>query len=632
MKILPQNSQGLMRRGIVPGVHVKIELQDILEVKIQRCSVEGYYLEVCRGVEIHILGSRHNQIKNAERKAASVEMTPNTFYYMLGFGTGHLAKRLLQGLPKSSFLLVVEPCPEIFYRLMMEEDFSVLLNDERAHVVLPTNLETMRQPLVLVLETLLPHYDKAVYVDNCDETLHVTPMKEWRSAISRQIRESCRFTVMNIRTSDVSSVYYNQNVLFGIMCLDWAAITRGLSNRPLVIVAMGPSLDLEYETLRQIQSKCHIGCVDNAYRVLRKEGIVPDFVFQVEWSERTAEFYEGLEIPPHTILAFGMGAYGGVVKKWPGQRLAFPTFLTKALIGEFYPEGVPTFGGNNVGMMGVDFATTAKASPVYLVGFDLCAPMACFFHPAALHLNDAYPAMSRFWSLEKMNYAYIRIYNETIEVPGYDGKPVYTPFSFDRGKKELGEIMRDRGRAEHFFSASRYGNPIPGVGYRPLAELSALLDGLPDKEILHPNQCTLNGDKLLEFTDRKLDEVDDYYRALKDVHDHAGDWLRIVDQTSDEDRVNFVGRQFNESFARLHQTNCAWLEQLLISMDRRIQIRHFTRLNQVKNVEDKREKIREMARLFIDDYPVIASYQKFMEEYLKKIQSAGQQYLMEHGT
>lgn len=69
-----------------------------------------------------------------------------------------------------------------------------------------------------------------------------------------------------------------------------------------LVVAAGPSLDLEYEVLRRAQDKVLIVCVDASLRALLREGIRPHVVVATERDEHSIPFFHDLPQNLETVL------------------------------------------------------------------------------------------------------------------------------------------------------------------------------------------------------------------------------------------------------------------------------------------------------------------------------------------
>ncbi|EFS7935889.1 motility associated factor glycosyltransferase family protein, partial [Campylobacter lari] len=58
-----------------------------------------------------------------------------------------------------------------------------------------------------------------------------------------------------------------------------------------IIVSTGPSLTKQLPLLKQYQNKASIFCADSAYPILAKANVKPDYVFSLERTDFTSEFF-----------------------------------------------------------------------------------------------------------------------------------------------------------------------------------------------------------------------------------------------------------------------------------------------------------------------------------------------------
>ena len=636
MKILDSNIQGLIGRRLVPGVDVAVNEDFLKQIEIWPASVEGHYLKIPISGRDVILGSQYSDQKLVEKQSKGLQLQPHTFYSMMGFDSGEYIRRVLKILPKSSHLFCLEPHPEFFYKICMMNDISDILRDSRFNILLENNLNR--------LETLtvdggpffkVSLYKKSAYLSRPQAFwLPEFQEQEWRAKMETKLKEAVLFNIYSFNTVDASIKNYFDNTLKSLENQDWSAVSAACQHQPLVIVGMGPSMSNEMDRLRDMQKYCRIGCVDNAFRELLHQGIKPDFVFAVEWQDVSLDFYAGVELPDDVTLVCLPGICTKLMELWKGPMVVYPAVQLMLVWRDLVNKTVPPFMGNNVGMLAVQFAMYIKASPVYLVGFDYCAPWGNYNHPNAAYVWNVYPDMTRFWSFEKIDFWYIRKHPMFKEETGIDGDKIYTLQSMMEGRVQMGKLLQSSGRESHFINCSPHVLLHEAVRYGALDELLALTQGVGVKKNLQPSRHSVDPQQIKEEARNKIKQVRKYYSQLKEIYFCAKDLLALLDQGQEEIKAKAMAQFYEQLKIMQEDKSLAWIEATMVELDRRLL--YLMEADRVAREEAKSEndKMLHMVRFFLDQYAVLSSYEEFFKKFfhgiLEELKSAELQVVEGH--
>lgn len=620
-KILKDNVLALQHRGLIPGVDVPVDEAVMRTLIPEKASRDGY----CIRVGTEVLASPYSEKRFVEKQLLDFKPEERCFYILVGTQSGLLLTKLWFLLPKSSYLLLVEPNSELFYAWCMTHDMSQLLKSERFRLLLNSDLLAMGDRLRFIFSTILVNYDQARVIRVPQPVTYPTvDVESWCKALEKEIVESCLFTQYVINTVDVSIRNYFANLPIGVRSMDWDGAKKSMQGKPLLLMGMGPSIHKEYDRIKELQDRVYIGCVDHGLRPALEHGIVPDFVFAVDWQERTEDFYRDLAIHPDTVLVTLFGSWPGTINKWPGRLLFMASASLRPLLYEFYPQNLPMFHGNNVGQLAVWFGMLTDAAPVYLAGYDMCYPMASSRHPHAIHFNEVYSGVSRHWSVEAFEYSFIHHNSQTLQRKDAQGRKVFTSISLESGRVDLESAFVDQPATRPFYNLNPEAFAIKGVATGDWEQLRAVAGQMKTTFQMEERPFDINtfSKTMLE----KRDQVLEYYDIMEEMYHLAEDVQPLWDTPGP--RLDFLRKQFFGLQKRLAQKQeLAWYENLLVEMDRRMIINAQRAHNMIQAAKDENTRLKGMVELVMSNYPVSKPYRDFFKKYLKDLAESNSENL-----
>ncbi len=143
--------------------------------------------------------------------------------------------------------------------------------------------------------------------------------------------------------------------------------------KPVVVAAAGPSLDKNIHQLKGMEDRVLIVAVDTALRTFLRHEIHPHMVVATDPTELNLNHFEGLDIPPQTVLAFDPEVYFEIPKRWQHRTLFLnleKSAYTKWLETAHGPFGYVPKGGS-VGNTAFYLARMFGADPIIFTGLDL---------------------------------------------------------------------------------------------------------------------------------------------------------------------------------------------------------------------------------------------------------------------
>ncbi len=323
-------------------------------------------LYVRKNNNLYRMNSNYSPSHEADRWVEQFEFRSlSNIVVAFGFGSGVMIEKLIDHLGPDDCLFIYEPSRELFDFVMMEYDLEKVLSFERVlisienindfdfHGILQNtmNITNMKSQI----QCVLPCYE-ALFPESC-----VTFWKE--------IRDVLMHTVININTGMLLGTRMPENDLYNLKYLKDSYTLHGITpylrvELPAIIVAAGPSVKENLETLRQAKGKAYLFVVDRVLDYVMDNGIDPDFVITVD-PVKPVEYFttrEHIDYPLMTELASNWE----ILQKHQGKKIFYncdPFFRT------VYEEaGVKPPRMN----MGTSVATAAFSICIQL-GFDKIA-------------------------------------------------------------------------------------------------------------------------------------------------------------------------------------------------------------------------------------------------------------------
>ncbi|MBF7068750.1 motility associated factor glycosyltransferase family protein [Campylobacter volucris] len=212
--------------------------------------------------------------------------------YFYGFGNGILYKALLQNL-HLKHIVVFEKDFELIYLLFFYIDFSQELKQGKLIIA----EENPQNCALLALMSKNPFREFI-------RTYFLEPHCQYYEQFEQSILKLNQKMLSNIRSiatikgtdakdtlQGIDQFIQNIPTMLSKPCLKELLNKRKAKAKNAIIVSTGPSLSKQLPLLKQYQENVVIFCADSAYSILQLENIKPDYVFMVERSDFTAEFF-----------------------------------------------------------------------------------------------------------------------------------------------------------------------------------------------------------------------------------------------------------------------------------------------------------------------------------------------------
>ncbi|ECR6750411.1 motility associated factor glycosyltransferase family protein, partial [Campylobacter coli] len=259
-----------------------------------------------------------------------------------------------------------------------------------------------------------------------------------------------------------------------------------------IVVSAGPSLDKQLSLLKTYQEKAVIFCADGALSMLEKEGIVPDYITNLDFSDLALKFFENKEKLKQSVIALECATHPNVVQKLKSENCMI-VLRDKALYQRF---NLNDFGyidtGTHVSHFSYTLALALGFKNIIIIGQDLAFDEKGNSHSKGFNFGEKF---SKEENIDKVN------------VPAYGGKGEVLAHRIWNDYRIKLEYLFARNTQAKFYNATEGGvriNFTQELSFKECCE-KFLKEDKPKFEF--PKSLTKNrSDKLLSKFKEKIEQ------------------------------------------------------------------------------------------------------------------------------
>ncbi|HID0148307.1 TPA: motility associated factor glycosyltransferase family protein [Campylobacter coli] len=195
------------------------------------------------------------------------------------------------------------------------------------------------------------------------------------------LNEVCLKTIgVAVRNADISCFLplltyeqFLQNIPSMLESIPFQRILNERKNKfdNAIVVSAGPSLAKQLPLLKAYQDKAVIFCADGALSMLEKEGIVPDYVTNLDFTDLAMKFFQNKENLKQSIIALECATHPNVVRSLNAENCMI-VLRNKALYQRF---NLNDFGyidtGTHVSHFSYTLALALGFKNIIMIGQDL---------------------------------------------------------------------------------------------------------------------------------------------------------------------------------------------------------------------------------------------------------------------
>ncbi|HEF1415008.1 TPA: motility associated factor glycosyltransferase family protein, partial [Campylobacter jejuni] len=329
------------------------------------------------------------------------------------------------------------------------------------------------------------------------------------------LNEVCLKTIgVAVRNADISCflplLTYEQFLQNIPSMLESIPFQRILSQRKnkfdnAIVVSAGPSLAKQLSLLKAYQDKAVIFCADGALSMLEKEGIIPDYVTNLDFTDLAMKFFQNKENLKQSIIALECATHPNIVRSLNAENCMI-VLRNKALYQRF---NLNDFGyidtGTHVSHFSYTLALALGFKNIIMIGQDLAFDEEGNSHSKGFDFGEKFSGEENI---------------DKLKVPAYGGKgEVLTHITWNDYRIKLEYLFACNEQKAKFYNATEGGariNFTEELSFKECCE-KLLTKEKPKFEL--PKSLTKNrSDKLLaKFKEKIQKDQENAKRFLDDA-------------------------------------------------------------------------------------------------------------------
>ncbi len=395
----------------------------------------------------------------------------SSHFILIQSGLNYLGDEILSD--RRPFLWIERDLPLFLYTLALR-DMTHFFESDYLSLLLSPSLEELEEVLEEDFITTTKIYLNPVFQK---EERYLQFKEEIERVLEK--RKIRRFTQLRFQQRWFTNILKNGHHLSPQRDIEsYSNLFKGLS---ALIIAAGPSLRDELPHLKTYQERFILICVDTAYHLLHKEGIIPDLIVSVDtqyWNSRHLDRLRNFQsenqkapilLTNLTINSSFLHSYSLSSK----QRTLFARigFSLESYLAPGKIHSAPLKSGGSVTTAAYEYARLLGFESLYFVGMDMGFPNRQTHATGSFFEERAGWIQSRFFPLSQQNYLYLHDGLLSLR-QNHSGQPVLSDRRmqiyiewFERRAKESG--------SPSLYTLSQQGVKIEGV---PLVERDSLLE------------------------------------------------------------------------------------------------------------------------------------------------------------
>ncbi|EAM0001027.1 DUF115 domain-containing protein, partial [Campylobacter coli] len=272
-----------------------------------------------------------------------------------------------------------------------------------------------------------------------------------------------------------------------------------------IVVSAGPSLTKQLSLLKAYQDKAVIFCADGALSMLEKEGIVPDYVTNLDFTDLAMKFFQNKENLKQSIIALECATHPNIVRSLNAENCMI-VLRNKALYQRF---NLNDFGyidtGTHVSHFSYTLALALGFKNIIMIGQDLAFDEEGNSHSKGFDFGEKFSGEENI---------------DKLKVPAYGGKgEVLTHTTWNDYRIKLEYLFACNEQKAKFYNATEGGariNFTEELSFKECCE-KLLTKEKPKFEL--PKSLTKNrSDKLLvKFKEKIQKDQENAKRFLDDA-------------------------------------------------------------------------------------------------------------------
>lgn len=317
--------------------------------------------------------SKFDPEKEAQKWSDAVKINRNSKIIVYGLGFAYHIEELAERLEDSNMLYIVEPDFDIFSELLKNRNVSDLLKNEKVKLLFDNTQNAGRKLFANIISWQDSHniiYAKLPIYEELYPEKYLAFIKDFRNGFGKIGVDRNTMALFVDKWHQLG--FANLKYLPG--SINYMGFFEAFKGVPCVLVSAGPSLNKNVHLLKEIKGKFPILCVYTAYKVLKKNGIEPDFIISIDSRQTHFETAEVRSELIDTPLFCESISDKDLLERHTGHKMFIPgscsPFVCQLFINlrKTYRKVV---SGGSVACMALDLLVLMGGNPIILIGQDL---------------------------------------------------------------------------------------------------------------------------------------------------------------------------------------------------------------------------------------------------------------------
>ncbi|KRE97955.1 hypothetical protein ASG89_29060 [Paenibacillus sp. Soil766] len=447
--------------SVLDYMNAYAESADFSHVTCVEARNQETNLSVVNEGKTQFLHSQYNPTQEAERFVEGLGNISNYKHVLFfGVGLGYHIEVFLKKYSNMSYFMF-EPNPGIFYRFLEERS----LNDFTVKHLrgLGVNIENIDAFLAGFMDNLLEHV--LLVVPPAYERVFAQETKLFYDKFKKRITDYKNSLAVN---KGYEKLWVFNSIKNAPKVMSTSNIVKDkrvvFQDKPVLLVAAGPSLQDEIENIRLIkdQGTAYIFTVGSANKALLAKGIVPDAMTTYDpnpWNIKVFEdvIQEGRQDIP---LIFGSSVGYETVAQYPGPQLHMIT--SQDTVSSYFLDPLDRSeiiaDAPSIAVLTLQLLSKMKASPIILVGQNF-----------GFRNNQYYSEGIQYQ--QRPNQLSQAEINQTVETESVEGGMILTTNSHNSSRLQMQSTIASLGLEGKVLNTTRGGAKIEGAKYVPFQEV-----------------------------------------------------------------------------------------------------------------------------------------------------------------
>lgn len=451
---------GTYHRPLLNVLLQQEEVEELSPVQVEPSRRGGLTVKMEADGKSKYIHSAYAPERDAKRLLSSFREEVSAPVLFIGTGLGYHIDAFVERYPRRRFA-IYEPTEALFYQYVKHSKLSTY---DSSKVI---GIESGGDPTAfinyLMQETkgqlqliILPYYkeEQPALIEQI-QRLVIEKMEDRKVSLATDLAFQQRWTLN--ATKNFPTLLETPNFLYDVP-------TEAVEGRVAVIVAAGPSLDHEYDHIRQLlkENKAYVFAVGSAIHSLLAEDIHPHALFS--YDPKALNYTVVQKIKDRDLndipLIYGSSIGFETIENYPGPMQHFITSQDK-LAPELLraAEDIPlVYDAPSIAVITLQLLLRAGFKKIVFVGQNL-GYTGEYRHAKGVSFEGYQPKLTEAEQ------------EEIIYTTDVDGNEIRTKDSFESMKHQLELHIREANDSVEFINTTKGGAHIEGTTYVPMEQL-----------------------------------------------------------------------------------------------------------------------------------------------------------------